>query len=74
VQHLANIDYASKQGREILLGHHSKIARQLNVALEFRYRSKGVLQSDNRTIGQSDNRATGNWQLATEGGKLSAKS
>jgi len=44
VQHLARIDYASEEGSEILLGHQFKIARQLNVALELRYRSKGVLE------------------------------
>ncbi len=44
MQHLAHVNYSNKQGSEVLFGHHFKIARQLNVALEFRYRSKGVLE------------------------------
>ena len=43
MEHLPNVNNPSQEGPEVLIRYQLEIARQLNVAFEFGYRSEGVL-------------------------------
>ena len=50
IQHLPNVNNPSQEGPEVLIRYQLEIARQLNVAFEFGYRSEGVLNEASKLM------------------------